>query len=211
MEKIDFDDLRNEFDFGKLLENDVPDDPVVLFEEWMRDAISAVSENANSMILSTVSKEGKPSSRIVLLKDFNENAFVFFSNYNSRKGNELSDNPNASLLFHWNELHRQIRIEGKVQRTEIDVSDDYFNSRPENSRISAMISPQSEVIPDREFLEKQFHMDKLSNKIERPSHWGGYILKPDYFEFWQGRVGRLHDRIAYEVKSGEWERYRLAP
>ena len=211
MGKIEFNSIRKEFVSGRLDESDIPENPFYLFGKWMKKAISEIDENANSMVLSTLSAEGKPSSRIVLLKDFNKNGLTFFTNYNSRKGDDLNSNANASLLFYWKEFHRQIRIEGKVEKVKEEVSDRYFDSRPENSRISAMISPQSKIIPDRIFLENKYKEAKDSANITRPANWGGYILKPAYFEFWQGREGRMHDRICFNKEKGLWDVFRLAP
>ena len=173
-------------------------------------------DEVNAMTLATVDAKGKPSARIVLLKGYTHDGFVFFTNYESAKGQELSANPNAALLFFWKELERQIRIEGTVEKISEADSDAYFHSRPAGSRIGAWVSPQSKVIPGRNFLEENYQKLMMQypdeNKVPRPPHWGGYIVKPVSFEFWQGRSSRLHDRLSFTQNAvGEWIRVRLAP
>lgn len=206
--------MRTDFTRATLSKTDAPASPHQLFEIWLYQAIESNEPESNAMCLSTVSPGGKPSSRMVLLKDFNDKGFAFFTNYQSRKGRDLSVNSFAALLFFWPQLERQVRIEGNVEMCSKKESDKYFAERPQLSRLGAWASPQSEVIPDREFLEKK--MNEFTKKhtepiIPRPSFWGGYRLKPTYFEFWQGRPSRLHDRIAYTLLNEKWEIRRLAP
>jgi pyridoxamine 5'-phosphate oxidase len=204
--------IRKEYLKSVLDENFVHPDPFIQFEVWFDEAIRVVREDANAMALASVNDHGEPSARMVLLKSFDERGFVFFTNYDSRKGSDLSGNPRAALLFYWKEMERQVRICGRVKKTSRLESDDYFRSRPMESRISAFISPQSKIIPDRDFLEtKSNDLRKSGKAIKRPVHWGGYRLVPDVFEFWQGRENRLHDRIAYSKKRSGWELSRLAP
>lgn len=195
------------------MENDLPADPLAFFRHWFLESIRARVNEPNAMVLATASGN-HPSARVVLLKELDTNGFVFFTNYESRKGRELTENPLASLVFFWPELERQVRVEGKVERIGEASSDEYFTSRPYESRVSALISPQSRVVPSREFLESM-HADFISNNsgmnINRPANWGGFVLIPDYIEFWQGRHNRLHDRIVYHKKEDVWEISRLAP
>lgn len=211
-EKKDIKDIRREYDYTELSEKSVPEDPIVLFEKWISEAIEQVKD-PTAMILSTVAEDNKPSSRIVLLKEYSSNGFTFFTNYMSRKGKELVSNKYASLLFYWQEFDRQIRIEGEVSKCTEEVSNQYFDSRPKESRLAAIISNQSERLESREQLDDQFmKLTALSdNEMIRPEFWGGYLLKANKIEFWQGRENRLHDRIVYEMKDGEWKIYRLAP
>ncbi|MBU2651975.1 MAG: pyridoxamine 5'-phosphate oxidase [Bacteroidetes bacterium] len=206
--------LRNEYLSGILEESGLPDNPQTLFGQWLKEAIGKGIPEANAMALSTVSSEGRPSSRIVLMKDYQDGSPVFFTNYSSRKAGEIENNSAASLLFFWKELDRQIRIEGFIQKTKPEVSDEYFLERPGASRVGAIISPQSMEIPDRSFLENRFDefmTQKDVLKEKRPQFWGGYQLIPDYYEFWQGRENRLHDRICYRKAGKAWTRARLAP
>jgi pyridoxamine 5'-phosphate oxidase len=176
--------------------------------------LKANQDDANAMVLATSDSDNKPSARIILLKGFDKEGFVFYTNYDSRKGRQIAVNPNAALVFFWPALERQVRIEGRIEKTSRKESDEYFKIRPEGSNISAMISPQSQRIPNREYLEhlEQDHLNLYHNKtIDRPENWGGYRLVPDLFEFWQGREHRLHDRFEYAWTSGGWEIYRLAP
>jgi pyridoxamine 5'-phosphate oxidase len=165
------------------------------------------------MTLATIKQNLQPAARTVLLKDFSENGFTFFTNYNSAKGEQLFHHPNAALVFFWKELQRQIRVEGIVEKVSAAISEEYFNSRPIGSKLGAWASPQSKVIESRDVLlanENEFKA-KFGDNIERPAHWGGYILKPNYIEFWQGRSSRLHDRICYSLKNDNWKIDRLAP
>ncbi len=204
--------LRKEYVKSTLDLSDLHQDPIEQFQKWFRDSIAHDQSEPNAMILSTVNEEGRPSSRVVLLKEVNATGLIFFSNYLSRKSVELSANPFASLLFYWDVLERQVRIEGQVEKIPDEDSEQYFFSRPVMSQVGAIVSPQSQVIPDRAFLETRFHeMMKQPEHIKRPEHWGGFCLKPDYFEFWQGRESRLHDRFAYRSNSQSWKIERLAP
>jgi pyridoxamine 5'-phosphate oxidase len=208
-------DLRKEFQQGLLEESHINADPHIQFGIWLKQAIDAKVNEPNAMSLSTVNENGKPSSRIVLLREFSENGYAFFTNYQSRKGSELTRNKNACLLFFWPELERQLRIEGTVEIHSPSASDNYFNSRPRNSRIGAWSSPQSSVINGRielENLVSEFDKKYPNENVPRPEFWGGYLLKPNYYEFWQGRENRLHDRISYKI-TGEntWKIERLAP
>lgn len=206
--------IRKEYALKQLDESEVDKNPFVQFGFWFNDALEAEVNEPNAMILSTVSSEGRPSSRVVLLKGFDENGFTFFTNYKSRKALHMETNPFASLLFFWPELERQVRIEGEIIKVSPEESDEYFNSRPEGSKIGAWASPQSSVIKSRGFLEsiKMVIEDKFANRpISRPPNWGGFRLKPNLIEFWQGRPNRLHDRVQYSLSNGNWKIERLAP
>lgn len=206
--------FRREYLSAEMNESDMLEDPFRQFMEWLEDATRSGIDDPNAMALATVDGAGRPSVRMVLLKDAREEGFVFYTNYESRKGQELAKNPNAAVMFFWPGLDRQIRIEGTVERTSLDESDEFFDSRPLNSRISAIISPQSKVIPGRDSLEEKFNdYRKLfdDQNLKRPDHWGGFILKPLRYEFWQGRENRLNDRIQYTKVEDEWSISRLAP
>jgi pyridoxamine 5'-phosphate oxidase len=205
--------LRKNYTFGQLSETEVPHQPLPLFQLWFDQAVKAECPEPNSMTLATADKAGNPSARIVLLKGADENGFTFFTNYESQKGKELADRPQAALLFHWHELERQVRIKGTVERVSPEESDQYFHSRPPASRIGAWASPQSAAIPNREFLEEaeQRFQSEFGDTPPRPEHWGGYRLRPTEIEFWQGRPSRLHDRIHYKLDGGHWKISRLAP
>ena len=196
-------------------EKSVDRDPIQLFQRWLAEAQATDIHLPEAMTLATSTPEGKPSARLVLLKQADEDGFVFYTNYNSAKARELDSNPHAALVFYWPQLERQVRVEGKVERTSARESDTYFKTRPRESQIGALASPQSEVIPSREMLqERARELEKLYRdcEIERPTHWGGYRLLPERIEFWKGRPGRLHDRILYERQSvGSWIVKRLAP
>ncbi|MCL6495010.1 MAG: pyridoxamine 5'-phosphate oxidase, partial [Ignavibacterium sp.] len=204
--------LRKNYEKGELIESKINSNPFKQFEIWFVDVLNYNIYEPNAMILAT-SYENKPSARVVLLKGFDETGFKFYTNYNSRKGKQLSLNPNAALLFYWMELERQVRIEGKIEKLSREESLIYFNSRPLESRLGALASNQSEVIPDRSFLEKKYNevKDKYGDNPPMPENWGGYKLIPELFEFWQGRPNRLHDRIVYEKISEGWKIYRLSP
>lgn len=189
--------------------------PVELFQRWFNEAIAAGLPLPETMTLATSTADGKPSARMVLLKQIDENGFVFFTNYQSPKARDLDSNPEAALVFYWPQLERQVRVEGKVARTSVGESDEYFQTRPRESQIGALASPQSEVISSREVLQQRAEeLEQLyeGREVERPAHWGGYRLTPDRIEFWKGRIGRLHDRILYErMADDSWTIKRLAP
>ncbi len=207
--------LRKEYQLQSLLETDVADDPFVQFNNWWKDALDSQLDELNAMTLATASPAGIPSARTVLLKSVTDKGFVFFTNYNSPKGKELAENPNACLVFFWKELERQVRILGKTEKISSEESDEYFNSRPFGSRIGAWASPQSSVIASREIIEEnisKYEQQFDKENIIRPPHWGGYIVIPSVIEFWQGRPNRLHDRIQYSrLEEGGWKIERLAP
>lgn len=208
-------DLRKDYMQGGLSEAEAGDDPFALFQIWFEIAVTANLPEPNAMALATSTLAGRPSVRFVLLKGTDERGFTFFSNYDSRKGNELAENPYASVAFLWDELERQVRIEGRIERVSEADSDEYFQVRPIGSRLGAWASVQSAIIPDRAWLEaKQAElMAKYPDgDVPRPPHWGGYRLLPDTFEFWQGRRGRLHDRIQFTTSgTNSWEKVRLSP
>lgn len=206
--------IRTDYTQASLSEADTDADPIVQFANWFEQALVAQIREPNAMGVSTVSADGHPSSRILLVKDFDHRGFTWFTNYESRKGEQLANNRYASLLFHWLELERQVRIEGCVERVSEEESDAYFNSRPVKSRLSAIASAQSRPVADRDELERKYAQAeaKYGDHPPRPVHWGGYRLIPDYVEFWQGRASRLHDRIAYTRDvNGNWTRRRLQP
>ena len=207
--------FRNEYISDGIDEKDILKDPVMQFEKWFNEAVSDKISEPNVMHLSTVGKNGRPSGRIVLLKGFDEKGFVFYTNYESRKGEELKHNNFASLTFLWLELYRQVRIEGKVVPVSAEESDNYFKSRPKGSQIGALASAQSRILDSRETLEKiaeEIERKYEDEPVPRPENWGGYCLKPDYIEFWQGRANRLHDRILYTLNNkSEWMIQRLFP
>ncbi len=214
MAELNIADIRKEYKLQSLLEKDVDADPVRQFQKWWNEAMMSDIEEPNAMTISTSNKNGKPSARIVLLKGLSNDGFVFFTNYESRKGKELKENPYASLLFFWKELERQVRIEGTVTKTDEEKSTEYFLTRPDASKIGAWSSPQSNVIKSREVLEKnviKYQQQFNAGNIPRPAHWGGYIVKPTLIEFWQGRPSRLHDRIQYRLANNKWIIERLAP
>lgn len=211
---MDLRDIRKDYRHSSIEGEEFAVDPVNWFRKWLSEVMESGEPEPTAMVLSTVSAEWRPSSRVVLLKSFDDRGFVFFTNYLSRKGVQLSVNHYAALTFFWPLTERQVRIEGMISKTEEDESDTYFNSRPLESRINAIISPQSTLITSRAALEAE--RENLLNKegvenLSRPVHWGGYRLKPDRIEFWQGRPGRLHDRIQYLLDEDVWEISRLAP
>jgi pyridoxamine 5'-phosphate oxidase len=188
--------------------------PLTQFNTWYGEYLQTGPEEPTAMVLATVSPDKRPSARVVLMKEFNEEGFVFYTNYRGRKGREVDSNPRAAILFYWQVLDRQVRIEGQVSKVGAEESDAYFNSRPFGSRVSASISPQSEVIPNREFLvnrRKELIKKHPDQQIKRPDFWGGFRLVPEYFEFWQAGEDRLHHRTVYKLKDGKWDKYVLAP
>lgn len=212
--KISVADLRRDYSHASLSEHEVDADPFRQFEHWFHQAVEAQMPEPNAMSLATVAADGRPSLRIVLLKDFDARGFTFYTNYQSRKGENLLQNPQAAITFHWVELERQVRIEGRVERVAPEESDAYFAIRPVKSRIGAHASAQSRPIASREQLEQQFEQAaaQYGEQPPRPAHWGGYRLVPDWIEFWQGRRSRLHDRIVYTRQpDGSWARERLQP
>ncbi len=209
-------DLRQDYQRTALSEADVDRDPTRQFERWLSEAVRAELPEPTAMTLATADDTGRPSARIVLLKAADSEGFVFYTNYESRKGAELAGRAAAALLFHWVELERQVRIEGRVGKVTAGESDAYFASRPLGSRLGAWASPQSRVIADRAWLEQAFaaaeqRFGSAGADPPRPPHWGGYRLRPDTIEFWQGRSSRLHDRIRYRRDLGDWRIERLAP
>lgn len=209
----DLKNMRSSYAQGQLLESNIDKNPFMQFGNWFELVIKSNISEPNAMTIATATKLGIPSVRVVLLKGFNETGFTFFTNYGSRKGKELTENPFASLLFWWKEFERQIRIEGKVKKLSREESKNYFNLRPLKSRYGALASNQSEVVESREILEKKFaELEKrFGDNPPMPENWGGYKLVPDKFEFWQGRSDRLHDRICYEKVKNGWKVYRLQP
>ena len=203
--------LRENYSSGKLLENDIPPHPINLFDAWFQLALSKNIPEPNAMVLGTVNSEGNPRSRVVLLKDYSMEGFVFYTNYLSDKGNEIDLNPNICLNFLWLEIEKQVRIEGIAVKVSEHDSADYFNSRPDGSKIGAIISQQSKPIANRDELELRLAKFDLSSALIKPKHWGGYNITPTLFEFWQGRENRLHDRIEYKLEENNWKYQRLQP
>jgi len=208
-------DIRKEYQLTILSEDQVDSNPIKQFDVWWQEAVKAEIPEVNAMTLATASSDGIPSARIVLLKGYGDNGFIFYTNYSSFKGKQIQENPRGCLVFFWKELERQVRITGLVVKVSGKESDEYFNSRPEGSRIGAWVSPQSEVIEGRKWLQENEEtlISRFRNTpIVRPSHWGGYLVKPINIEFWQGRTNRLHDRIFYTLENdGTWKIERLAP
>lgn len=207
--------LRQEYRSATLSEKEVAPDPISQFSKWFSEALASSLTEPNAMTLATATADGKPSARIMLLKGFEEKGFVFYTNYLSRKGQEITKNPVAALVFFWQELERQVRIEGILEKIDEKESEKYFHSRPRGSQIGAHASPQSREISGREVLQKNLQQleEKYKEGVEipKPPHWGGYIVKPTFVEFWQGGQGRLHDRIAYRLENNNWNIIRLAP
>jgi pyridoxamine 5'-phosphate oxidase len=207
-------DWRKNYERGELLEAHAPHEPLALFDAWFQDAAKAGCPEPNAMTLATVGSDLRPSTRIVLIKGYDTRGIGWFTSYGSRKGTELAGNPFAALQFHWVELERTVRIEGRAEKMTAQESDAYYNSRPLASRISAIASPQSQIVPSREWLDERAAQlaASLGDAPQRPADWGGYRLVPDRWQFWQGRRNRLHDRLAYTLDaSGQWQRQRLAP
>src|ERR1044072_78877 len=208
-------ELDSEYQLPALIESNVDPDPIKQFAKWYGEAEAAGVKLPNAMTLATATKDGAPSARMVLLKGFDDDGFVFFTNYESRKGRELDENPRAALLFYWSELDRQVRIAGGIEKVSREGSEDYFHTRPVDSQLSAWASNQSRVISSREVLEEKMRgliVQYEGGEVPLPPHWGGYRLAPASIEFWQNRPGRLHDRLRYTLQpNGEWFIERLSP
>lgn len=215
MSQLSLHDIRKDYRMASLSEQQMPQDPFRQFEKWFTEVLHAEISESNAMTLATVSEDGAPSARIVLLKDFDERGFYFYTNYGSTKARQLDRNPHGAMVFFWKELERQVRIEGIIRRAEPEMSDTYYASRPRMSQIGAWASPQSEVIPGRSFLEERVAAAQArfnDGEVTRPDFWGGFVLAPLQVEFWQGRPSRLHDRIRYRLQpDGSWSKERLAP
>jgi len=204
---------RHEYSLKQLNEQDADSSPFVLFDTWFKMALDADLPDANALTLATVNSEGRPAARILLLKDYSEEGYCFFTNYNSKKGQDLLQTPYGAMVFFWPQLEKQIRIEGKIERLSPKQSDQYFMARPVGSRRAAAVSPQSTILKNRSELEEAIERFKseFGDRFNRPDFWGGYKLVPDKFEFWQGRESRLNDRIEYVLKEKNWSFHRLAP
>jgi pyridoxamine 5'-phosphate oxidase len=206
--------LRKEYTRAGLAESDANPDPIAQFRRWFDDALAAGLREPNAMTLATATPDGRPSARVVLLKGFDERGFVFYTNYEGRKGEELEENPYCALVFYWAELERQVRVEGRVSRVPKRESDEYFGSRPRGSRLGAWASEQSRPVGGREVLEERLRVleaEYEAREVPRPPFWGGYRVEPEVIEFWQGRENRLHDRLVYRRSGGGWGRERLQP
>jgi pyridoxamine 5'-phosphate oxidase len=211
---VDVSSLRKEYTRAGLNKTDVHPDPIVQFHEWFEKVIDADLHEPNAMILATVTADGKPSARTVLLKGYDERGFIFYTNYEGRKANEIEANPRCSILFYWGELERQVRIEGRASRLSGEESDAYFASRPRGSRLAAWASEQSSPVENRSVLEERVRAledEYEGREIPRPPFWGGYRVEPNTIEFWQGRENRLHDRLVYRREDGAWRIERLQP
>ncbi|MEZ2334533.1 pyridoxamine 5'-phosphate oxidase [Mucilaginibacter sp. RCC_168] len=215
MNQQEIQNLRQDYTAATLSENDTKGDPINQFEQWFNEALAAKLHEPNAMTLATATTNGKPSARVVLLKGFNQHGFMFYTNYLSRKGKEITKNPQGAITFFWAELQRQVRIEGTIEKLSKEDSERYFHTRPKGSQIGAVVSPQSQEIEGREGLEKKWselEAEYEGKEVSKPSFWGGYILNPQLVEFWQGRSSRLHDRILYKkVDKKSWKKVRLAP
>ena len=205
-------DVRIDYRNSELDIQDLSDEPILLFQKWLSEVVN-LSIDANAFVLSTVNPEGIPSSRVLLLKDVSENGFSFFTNYSSRKSKEIENNPNVCMNFFWKNFERQVRVTGIISKLSDQESEEYFNSRPYESKIGAWCSPQSKVIESRDVLENKFEelKKKYPNEVPRPQNWGGYTISPTQIEFWQGRASRLHDRFLYSKEGENWRIERLAP
>ncbi|GGB65737.1 pyridoxine/pyridoxamine 5'-phosphate oxidase [Flavobacterium suaedae] len=212
----DLSNYRKSYEKSKLIEENLPEDPISLFRNWFIEVEEfGGGAEVNAMTVSTIGLDGFPKSRVVLLKQFTFEGFVFYTNYNSEKGKAIAKNPNVCLSFFWHEMERQVIIKGKAEKIAENLSDGYFDSRPVGSKLGAVVSPQSQVIPSRDYLDKklvEFDKEYQGKEIPRPDNWGGYIVKPVSVEFWQGRANRLHDRIRYTMAEDySWNKDRLAP
>ena len=211
----DLSDYRKSYDKSELLENTIPDDAIQLFHKWFYEAEEQENGEVNAMTISSIGLDGFPKSRVVLLKKFNEEGFIFYTNYNSEKGKAILQHPNVCISFFWPILERQVIIKGIAEKTTSQVSDNYFNSRPEGSKLGAIVSNQSEIIPSRAYLDKKLknlETEVSGSEIKRPENWGGFLVKPVEVEFWQGRANRLHDRIRYKLEADfSWKIDRLSP
>lgn len=212
----DLSNYRKSYEKSQLLEGAIPDDPINLFHQWFHETkdFGAIDE-VNAMTIATIGLDGFPKSRVVLLKKYDEEGFIFYTNYNSEKGKAILNNPNICLSFFWHSMERQVIIKGIAEKTSESVSDNYFDSRPDGSKLGAIVSSQSDVIPSREFLDdklKKLEVDYSNKPILRPAFWGGFLVRPIEVEFWQGRPNRLHDRIRYQLQNNfDWKRERLSP
>ena len=212
----DLSNYRKSYEKSELLEHNIPEDPINLFNRWFHETedFGGVDE-VNAMTVATIGLDGFPKSRVVLLKKFNEEGFIFYTNYNSEKGKAIENNPHICLSFFWTSLERQVIIKGIAEKTPDVISDNYFASRPDGSKLGAIVSPQSEIIPNREYLETNLlllEQEYQGIEINRPKNWGGFLVRPQEVEFWQGRANRLHDRIRYQLQPDfSWKIDRLSP
>ncbi len=215
MNREDIQNLRQDYRAASLSEKEVSANPILQFEKWFNEAVAAQVYEPNAMTLATATHDGRPSARILLLKGFGEQGFEFYTNYLSRKGKELSKNPVGAMVFFWGQMERQIRIEGTIEKLSRERSEQYFHSRPKGSQVGAVASPQSQEIDSRKILEdkwQELETEYTEKEVPKPSFWGGYVLKPQLIEFWQGRSSRLHDRIVYKKSDKKnWKIVRLAP
>ncbi len=212
----DLSDYRKSYEKSQLLETTIPEDPINLFNKWFYETKeSGGVDEVNAMTVATIGLDGFPKARVVLLKKYNEEGFIFYTNYDSEKGRAIVNNPNICLSFFWHSMERQVIIKGIAEKTTSSVSDNYFDSRPDGSKLGAIVSPQSDVIPSREYLDdklKQLELKYEGKPIPRPENWGGFLVKPVAVEFWQGRPNRLHDRIRYQIQDDySWKIDRLSP
>lgn len=207
-------EIRTNYQKYELTESSIHKDPVLQLKNWIGDAVNGQTQEPTAMVLSTIDQDGNPESRVVLLKELNTEGLVFFTNYNSKKGLQIMENNQVSVVFFWPELERQVRIKGLAEKISEKDSEEYYKSRPADSQLGAWASPQSQVIESREVLDENFsyYQEYFKNtKIEKPPYWGGFLIRPVYFEFWQGRSNRLHDRIEYVRSDNQWSIHRLAP